>query len=83
MKTKAELEQDIINITTKINTEFPELSKYISEIPENVSEINTDGIGAKNLKEYYNSLEELLLEYSKTHSSKNVKNGNGVLKVPD
>ncbi|WP_445955384.1 hypothetical protein [Yeosuana sp.] len=59
MKTKAELEQDIINITTKINTEFPELSKYISEIPENVSEINTDGIGAKNLKEYYNSLEEL------------------------
>ena len=83
MKTKAELEQDIINITTKINTEFPELSKYIPEIPENVSEINTDGIGAKNLKEYYNSLEELLLEYSKTHRSKNVKNGNGVLKVPD
>ena len=83
MKTKAELEQNIINITTKINTEFPELSKYISEMPENVSEFNTDGQGTKNLKEYYNSLEELLLEYSKTHSSKNVKNGTGGLNSPE
>jgi len=83
MKTKTELEQDIIIITTKIHTEFPELSKYISEMPENVSEIGAAGIGTKNLKEYYNSLEELLLKYSKTHIPKNVKNSTGVFNFPE
>jgi hypothetical protein len=34
MKTKAELEKNIANITTKIHQEFPELSKYITEMPE-------------------------------------------------
>ncbi|MFT6960103.1 MAG: hypothetical protein ACJA17_001204, partial [Polaribacter sp.] len=33
MKTKIELEQDIISITSKIHKEFPELVKYITEIP--------------------------------------------------
>lgn len=83
MKTKAAIEQAIINITTKINTEFPELSKFISEMPDNVSEIGSAGIGTKSLKEYYKSLEELLLEYSKTHSSKNVKNDTVVTNYPE
>ncbi|HLO56809.1 MAG TPA: hypothetical protein VK169_21110 [Saprospiraceae bacterium] len=33
MKTKAELEKDIIDITIKMQREFPELSKYIAEMP--------------------------------------------------
>ena len=37
MKTKIELEQDIISITSKIHKEFPELVKYITEIPINIS----------------------------------------------
>jgi hypothetical protein len=64
MKTK--LEQDIISITAKIHQEFPELSKYISEMPVNNSE--GDEINVKNLEEYYNSLEELVSEYAKKHS---------------
>ena len=45
MKTKTELQQDIINITTTIHREFPELSKYIVEMPVTGSE--KEGINKK------------------------------------
>lgn len=67
MKTKAELEEDITRITLKIHTEFPELSKYINEIPVRILEKDKEVITTKNLKEYYNSLVEMYDEYSKTH----------------
>jgi len=65
MKTKPELEQNIIEITTNIHQEFPELSKYIIEMPENHSE--NDAVNLKNLEDYYNSLEELVNNYALTH----------------
>lgn len=41
MKTKEGLEKDIIEISMKIHREFPELSKYISEMPvKNIDEKN-------------------------------------------
>ena len=82
MKTKTELEKDILNITMKIHMEYPELSKYIKEMPVNVSENDKDAINIKNMKEYYNSLKELLGEYSKTHASKLVTNDAEKLKFP-
>jgi hypothetical protein len=81
MKTKAELEQDIVNITMKIHMDFPELSKYISEMPENLSRKNNNLIETKNLKEYYNSLEEVLLEYNKTHIPKITKSSSNSIAV--
>jgi hypothetical protein len=74
MKTITELEQNILNITTSIDKEFPELSKYIKEMPVKVSEKENDVINIKNLKEYYNSLVELVKEYSKTHAGINENN---------
>ncbi len=65
MKTKLELEQDIISITATIHEEFPELSKYIIEIPINNSE--EDKINTKNLENYYHSLEEIVSKYANTH----------------
>lgn len=70
MKTETEWDQKIIAITMKINQEFPELSKYLEEMPTNVSEKGKEGVNSKNLKEYYNSLVELLGEYTKTHEGK-------------
>jgi hypothetical protein len=75
MRTKAKLEQDIVNITMKIQTEFPELSKYLAEMPENGLGVATGKMSTKNFKEYYNSLWGLLLEYSNTHIAKNAQNG--------
>lgn len=72
MKTKAELEQEIINITMVIHTKFPELAKYISEMPDGVSGSDTNEIDTKNLIEYYNSLQEVLQEYLKTHVADDV-----------
>lgn len=47
--------------------EYPELSKYLEEMPLNISENDKDTINIVTLNEYFNSLEKLLAEYSKTH----------------
>jgi hypothetical protein len=65
MQTKTELEQRIIRITGKIHKEFPELVKYITEIPIHIS-AEAEG-NKKNLEDYYSSLEEIITKYSKTH----------------
>jgi hypothetical protein len=65
MKTKIELERSIISITSKIHKEFPELVKYITEIPINISAEAEGNI--KNLEDYYSSLEEIISKYAKTH----------------
>lgn len=66
MKTKIELEQSILSITAKIHNEFPELSKYIIEIP--VANSAEDKINIKNLEDYYHSLEEIVSKYANTHN---------------
>ncbi len=73
MKTKEELELKIINITAKIHTEFPELSKYISEMPQNNAE--KEAVNIINLEKYCDSLVSILAQYDKTHTAKdNPKN---------
>ncbi len=67
MKTIAELQQDIVNITTNIKEEFPALSKYIKKMPAKISgKHKKEVMNNKRLEEYYNSLVELLREHSKT-----------------
>jgi hypothetical protein len=82
MKTTAELEQDILNITMHIEKEFPELSKYIAEMSFKSSEKNKSVINIENLEEYYNSLEELVGAYSKTHKGIKEKKGTEKLTFP-
>jgi hypothetical protein len=69
MVTEAQLNQDILNITLKINNEFPELSKYIAEMPVTIPDKENPEINIKNLKDYYNSLETLLKKYTNNHPS--------------
>jgi hypothetical protein len=71
MKTKADLEQSIIKITTTIKQEYPELSKFIVEMPMNNSE--NEEVNLKSLEKYYNSLEDLLSKYAKTHNEAKTK----------
>ena len=66
MKTKAEWGQDVINITNTIHQKFPELSKYIAEMPMKGS--GKDDVTVKNLEDYYHSLEDFLNKYAKTHA---------------
>ncbi|TXD48633.1 hypothetical protein [Polaribacter sp. IC073] len=65
MKTIIELEKKITSITAKIHSEYPELSKYITEIP--VNNLEGNDVNIKNLQDYYDSLEEILNNYAHTH----------------
>lgn len=67
MRTKEEWDKDIKNITNLIYRRYPELSKFICEIPFKDSE---EAISLESLKDYYHSLEELVFEYAKTHGEK-------------
>ncbi|MFT6872702.1 MAG: hypothetical protein ACJAVN_001713 [Roseivirga sp.] len=65
MKTQREWEHSILEITNTIHQKFPELSKYIMEMPENNSE--NDQVTIKTLKSYYYSLKDFLNNYEKMH----------------
>jgi hypothetical protein len=71
MKTENEINQDIISVIAKITREFPELVKYINEIPLQITPPSKSS-DLKNAEEYYNSLIEILKKYSKTHEASNL-----------
>jgi hypothetical protein len=72
MKTEKELNQDILIITLLIKNKYPELSKYISEMPVTIPNEAEPEITIRNLKEYYNSLEEILKKYALNHNATKV-----------
>jgi hypothetical protein len=66
MTTEKELNEAILKITLHIQSTFPELSKYIEEMPITIPTANPE-IKLKNLKDYYNSLNTLVNKYAKSH----------------
>jgi hypothetical protein len=65
MKSRKELNDSIFLTTKKIREEFPELLKYLNEIPERVITNMSSEINIKELEGYLNSLNELLVHYTK------------------
>ncbi len=68
MKTEKELNSDILKLTMTIQDKFPELTKYIAEMPVTIPDTENPEINIKILKDYYNSLEALLNKYESNHS---------------
>ena len=68
MKTEKELNDDILKITMTIKETYPELSKYIIEMPLKISSTVSEEMNLKNLKDYYDSLETVLKKYTNTHT---------------
>lgn len=64
MKTKQELNEDINGITMVISENYPELSKYINEMPITIPIKQDSQITLKDLSEYYNSLYALVNQYA-------------------
>ena len=56
MKTEQELNSDILEITLTIQNKYPELTKYIEEMPVTVPNKEEPEINRKHLENYYNSL---------------------------
>jgi hypothetical protein len=66
MTTEKELNAAILKKTLMIQEKFPELSKYIDEMPITIP-VNNPEINLKNLKDYYNSLDNLIEKYAENH----------------
>jgi CxxC motif-containing protein len=67
MKTEKELNAAILKTTLIIQEKFPELSKYIEEMPITIP-VNNPEVTIKNLTNYNNSLENLIEKYAQNHS---------------
>lgn len=67
MKTENQLNAEILEMTMKIQEQFPELSKYIAEMPVTIPSVTSPEINIKTLQEYYDSLAILLKDYALNH----------------
>jgi hypothetical protein len=67
MKTEKQLNASILDITMKIKEQFPELSKYITEMPVTIPNMENPEINRKALQDYYNSLRIMLKDYVENH----------------
>lgn len=67
MKTEAELNKNIVKMTMTIRNEFPELMKFLSEMPVTIPNSVSPEINVKILQDYYDSLEDLLRKYAPNH----------------
>lgn len=68
MKTEKELNAAILDITLKIKGQFPELSKYILEMPDTIPNMENPEMNRKVLQDYYESLEIMLKDYAENHN---------------
>ncbi|MFV5692132.1 hypothetical protein ACM55K_08925 [Flavobacterium sp. LT1R49] len=68
METEKELNDAILKLTLKIRNEYPELSKYLIEMPVTIPDNNSPEINIKILKDYYESLNSILKKYAPNHT---------------
>lgn len=66
-EAEKDLNSKILEITLKIKDRYPELSKYIEEMPVTIPDEKTPEITQKNLKAYYDSLNDVLSKYLLEH----------------
>lgn len=68
-EAEKELNSKILKITLKINDQYPELAKYLEEMPVTIPVDKKPEITLQNLNAYYESLNVLLNKYIKEHPS--------------
>lgn len=67
-KVEKELNKKIIEITNKIRQNYPELLKYLDEMPETIPSEEDPDINHKALSNYYESLVDLVEEYDENNT---------------
>jgi hypothetical protein len=65
MQNQDDLTKKIATTTAKIQTKHPELIKYLDEIPRNFNITSNDEVSQKGLKDYLESLNDILKKYAK------------------
>jgi len=67
MKNLNALMQNIIELTTVIETKYPELYKYLDETPLSIGKHPEKEISTTDLQSYLQTLKTLLEDYIETH----------------
>ena len=67
METQNNLNYNILLITLKIQKEYPELIKYMNEIPVNFLSNSEKGVTNNEIKGYLDTLNNLIETYAKEH----------------
>lgn len=67
MESKNDLNENICLTTIKIQEDYPELIKYMNEIPIIFQSNIEKGVTNKELKGYLDSLYNLIEKYAKEH----------------
>ena len=62
--------KEITDLTFKIESEYPELYKFLDENPITIPALEHPDIDKKIMKEYLDDLKQLLEQYIKTHRDK-------------
>ena len=73
METEKELNVKIIAIILRIQQEYPELCKYLNEMPITIPAVENPIINVEILKNYYESLLKLLTTYQSEKAEKRNK----------
>lgn len=66
MKRDVELEQIMLHVFKKLHNDFPELIKYINEMPFIRTSDNSPTVSKKEVETYLLSLNEIYANYSAT-----------------
>jgi hypothetical protein len=69
MKTETELNKKILVISMAIRSEYPELMKFLNEMPVTIPDQKNPEINTKILEDYLNSLQEMFKKYAPNHQS--------------
>ena len=67
MKKLNQLMQEIIEITSLIETQYPELYKYLDETPVYICETEQKSICTKDLEDYLETLKQQLKNHIESH----------------
>lgn len=70
MKTLSTLMQEIIQLTTEIETKYPELYRFLGETPITICDTKEKTICTDDLKEYLETLKSQLRHHIDTHRKK-------------
>jgi hypothetical protein len=70
MKTISTLMQEIIRLTTEIETKYPELYRNLEETPLELGEEKSGKVSTHDLREYLETLKSQLQHHIETHSKK-------------
>ena len=61
---------EVTQLTTNIETNYPELYRFLDENPLTIPAVNHPHIDKQIMEEYLNSLKQLIKHHLETHKSK-------------